>query len=131
MQETKIVNTRNYMMTVEDGVQNRGQIQSGARVPVPNAQEKRFQYMDVGVNINCYQIVAHDDYLSINTTFELSSFALPEQSSGSSGLPPVLRQARASMNAVVPVNKQTVIGTIDDVNSTKNYEIAVTATKLK
>jgi hypothetical protein len=35
------------------------------------------------------------------------------------------------MNAVVPVNKQTVIGTIDDVNSTKNYEIAVTATKLK
>jgi hypothetical protein len=42
-----------------------------------------------------------------------------------------LRQARTSMSAVVPVNKATVVGLIDDINSTKRYEIAVTATKMK
>ena len=129
LQDGKTINTRNYMMTVED--HDRGTLKTGARVPVNNvAPATGFQYLDIGVNIDC-RVVGHDDFASLNTTVEVSSFALPEQASGTSGMPPVVRQAKASMDAVVPVNKPTVIGVIDDVNSTKRYEIAVTATKLK
>ena len=129
LQDGKVINTRNYMMTVENG--DRGSTKTGARVPVTQGQaDKGFMYIDIGVNIDC-RVVGRDDFASVNTTIEVSSFALPEQSSNTSGLPPVLRQARAQMAAVVPVNKQTVIGSIDDANSTKRYEIALTATKIK
>jgi hypothetical protein len=129
LQDGKVINTRNYMLTVEDG--DRGSSKVGARVPVSNGMgEKQFSYMDIGVNIDC-RVVGRGDYVSLATTVEISSFALPEQTANTSGLPPVLRQARANMAAVVPVNKATIIGVIDDVNSSKRYEIAVTATKMK
>ena len=129
LQDGKLINTRNYMMTVENG--DWGRTKTGSHVPVRTGPaDQSVQYVDVGVNIDC-RAVGRDDYASLNTTVEVSSFALPEQTSGTSGLPPVLRQARANMAAVVPVNKQTVIGVIDDANSTKRYEIAVTATKMK
>ncbi len=129
LQDGKTINTRNYEMTLED--RERGSTRIGARVPVNNVGPSTgFQYLDIGINIDC-RVVGHDDYASLNTTVEVSSFALPEQATGTNGLPPVVRQARTNMAAVVPVNKQTVIGLIDDVNSTKRYEIAVTATRLK
>jgi hypothetical protein len=129
LQGGKVINTRNYMMTVEDG--DRASTKTGARVPVSAGGDKGFQYIDIGVNIDC-RAVGRGDYASLSTVVEMSSFALPEQTSAtSSGLPPVLRQVRAQMNAVVPVNKATVIGSMDDANSSKRYEIAVTATKLK
>jgi hypothetical protein len=129
LQDGKVINTRNYMMTVEDG--DRGSSRIGARVPVSNGvNEKGFSYMDIGINIDC-RVVGRGDYASLGTTVEISSVALPDQTSNTAGLPPVLRQARANMAAVVPVNKATVIGVIDDANSTKRYEIAVTATNLK
>ena len=126
LQDGKLINTRNYSMTVENG--DRGNVQVGARVPV-NSGDKGIQYMEVGTNINC-RVVGKENFASLNTVVEVSSFALPEQSQNSS-TPPVLRQLRANMAAVVPENKQTIIGSIDDANSTKRYEIAVTATKLK
>jgi hypothetical protein len=43
----------------------------------------------------------------------------------------LMRQMRTEMAAVVPIGKQTVIGAIDDASSTKRYEVAVTATRLK
>jgi hypothetical protein len=129
LQDGKVINTRNYLMTVENG--DRGSTKTGARVPIAmGTTDKQYNYLDIGVNIDC-RVVGRDDYASIATTVEISSFALPEQTSNTSGLPPVLRQVRTNMAAVVPVNKPTVIGSIDDANSTKRYEIAVTATRLK
>jgi len=125
LQDGKAINSRNYVMTIES--YDRGDAKVGARVPVPTGINQ-VQYMDVGVNIGC-RVVAKDDFVSLHTTVEISSFALPEQAT--TGGQPVVRQMRTEMAAVVPNGKQTLIGIIDDVNSTKRYEIAVTATKLK
>jgi hypothetical protein len=130
MQDGKVLNSRTYLMTVENT--DRAEAKTGARVPVSlggSGTPGPIQYMDVGVNITC-RVNGRDDYASLRTTIEISSFALPEQATVP-GTQPVVRSMRTDMAAVVPVNKQTVIGAIDDVNSTKRYEIAVTATKMK
>jgi hypothetical protein len=127
LQDGKPINSRNYSMTVEN--RGRGNLRTGARVPVTST-DKGLQYMDIGVNIDCGNVRAREENVSFNTSIEISSFALPEQSP-TSGTPPVLRNMRAQMDASVPVGKPTLIGIIDDANSTKRYEIAVTATKLK
>jgi hypothetical protein len=131
LQDGKAINSRNFVMTIEDN--DRGEAKVGARVPVnvggtvPNSQ---WQYMDVGVNINC-RISGKGDYAALRTMIEISSFALAEQQGSGPAAQPVVRQMRTDMAAVVPLGKPTVIGIIDDVNSTKRYEVAVTATKLK
>lgn len=132
LQDGKAINSRNYMMTIED--RDWGEAKVGARVPVntggggPSMPTSQWQYMDIGINIRC-RPVGMNDFTSLQTTVEISSFALPEKEATASQ--PVVRQMKTDMAAVVPNGKQTVIGVIDDVNSTKRYEIAVTATRLK
>lgn len=128
LQDGKAINARNYSMIVEN--RGRGDLRTGARVPVTVSNDKGMQYMDIGVNIGCGNVRAKEDNVTFNTSIEVSSFALPEQST-TGGTPPVLRNMRAQMDAAVPLGKPTVIGIIDDANSTKRYEVAVTATKLK
>lgn len=125
LQDGKVINSRSYIMTIAD--RERGEVKVGARVPVPTS-ETTGQYMDVGTNIQC-KVVGATDFTLLETSIEISSFALPEQSPGRTQ--PIVRQMHTSMAAVVPNGKQTIIGVMDDVNSTKRYEIAVTATKLK
>ena len=128
LQDGKAINSRNYSMIVEN--RGRGSLRTGSRVPVTVSTDKGIQYMDIGVNIDCGNVRAKEDNVTFNASIEVSSFALSEQSP-TSGTPPVLRNMRAQMDAAVPVGKPTVIGIIDDANSTKRYEVAVTATKLK
>jgi hypothetical protein len=133
LQDGKAINSRNYAMSIEDG--KRGEAKVGARVPVSTGMVggiPQFQYLDVGVNLLCV-VEGKGDYASLRTTIEISSFAIPEQATAAvnSDVRPVLRQMRAELPAVVPLAKPTVIGTVDDVNSTKRYEVSVTATKLK
>ena len=129
LQDGKAINTRTYVMTVED--HQWGEAKVGARVPVSTSMSptgpSTFQYMDIGINIRC-KPSGMNEFTSLQTSVEISSFALPEEKTTGQ---PVVRQMKTDMAAAVPNGKQTVIGVIDDVNSTKRYEIAVTATKLK
>lgn len=130
LQDGKAINSRNYIMTVED--HQWGESKVGARVPVASSSSptgpSTYQYMDIGINIRCRPI-GMNDFTSLQTMVEISSFALPDEKTSVSL--PVVRQMKTDMAAAVPNGKQTVIGVIDDVNSTKRYEISVTATKLK
>lgn len=128
LQDGKLLNTRNYMMVMEDSYRT-SELKIGSRVPLKD--ERGLNYLDVGTNINCH-IEGNSPSVGLNCSFEVSSFSLPEQkvTSGENSAP-VLNQMRASIPAVVPEGKQTVIGIIDDPGSTRRYEIAVTATKLR
>ncbi len=133
VQDGKTINSRNYLMTVEDN--DRGEAKVGARVPVATSSVggvNQFQYIDVGVNINA-RVVGKGDYAAVRTMLEISGFAIPEQTTVTvnSAVQPVMKQMRTEMAAVVPLGKPTVIGMVDDVNSTKRYEVQLTATKLK
>ena len=129
LQDAKLVNTRNYMMIVDDGYRTSG-LKMGSRVPVKD--EKDFRYLDVGTNIGCHHASSQGAFVALDCSIELSSFALPEEkvTAGLNAVP-VLNQLQSTVSAMVPDGKQTVIGIIDDPSSTKRYEIAVTATKLK
>jgi len=133
LQDGKTVNTRNYMMILEDSRGSWGEIKIGSRVPVvtgnvPNA----WQYLDIGTNINCrVGNKIQRPLVPLNCTVEVSSFSLPEQKSTAAGGNPVVNQIKSNVPAVVAEGKQTVITTIDDPSSTRRYEIALTATKVE
>jgi len=130
LQDGKVINTRSYTLIVQDGYRH-ADLKIGSKVPV-RTKENDFQYLDIGTNISCNHLEEQAPLLGLECTVEISNFALPDQklTSGITSAP-VLNQVRADIPALVPEGKQTVIGMIDDPNSTRRYEIAVTPTKIK
>ena len=60
---------------------------------------------------------------------ELTSLATQEQVNASS--PPVLRVTSQRVNGIVPLDKPTVIATLDEVNSNRRMQVEATITKMK
>ena len=60
---------------------------------------------------------------------ELTSLATQEQVSA--GSPPVLRVTSQRVNGIVPLDKPTVIATLDEVNSNRRMQVEATITKMK
>ena len=118
-----IVNTRNYQMLLEDKAV--GKVRASNRVPIP--YEKGFQYMDVGLNMDC-KITERDTDISVYVEMEISDFAAPGQEKVS---PPLLRTIRSEVRAGIPVGKPTVVSVVDDTATKRRYELEVTATKVK
>ena len=125
----KVVNTRDYAAVMQE-TSGPLDLKIGSRVPVKN--EKDFSYMDIGTSIRCWNLQAQPPSVAMNCTVEISNFALPEQKLQTGiATAPVLNQIRSETHAVVEEGKQAVISSVDDPNSTKRYETAVTATKVK
>ena len=133
MQDSRVVNTRAYSMNVEDGY--RGNLKSGARVPVPVGvgpakEASSFQYMDIGMTIDC-RIRSRADYLSLDTTVEMTTIAGSEQMPTAPTSAPVVRSSRTVVPAGVIPGKPTIIASLDDPLGNRRFQIEVTATKLK
>jgi type II secretory pathway component GspD/PulD (secretin) len=132
----KKVNSRSYsMLALED---RRGQFRVGSRVPVATGSvsggssstvNTQFQYLDVGVNIDC-RVTGTEDNLALDGTVEVSQISMPSQSPGALNQP-VIRQSKTAFGAGVPVGKQTLLATLDEVDAPRHMEIEVTATKVK
>ena len=71
IEDGKRLNSRNYMMVVEDG--HWGKIRVGNRVPYQST-EKQFQYQDVGMNIDC-RPREREDSVALVIGVEFSSVA--------------------------------------------------------
>jgi hypothetical protein len=130
MDGSKQVNSRHYVMTVED--RNWGRIRVGNRVPLATSvgEEKgttSYQWQDTGMNIDCHPSkIGESLYLSINV--EASGLASEEQTSK---LLPIFRQQRLQAGGVVTLGKPTLMGSMDDVTSNHRYDVEVTATEVK
>ncbi len=130
----KQINHRKYSLSVEathgrTAGKDWGQVRVGRRVPVAvGANDKQIQYMDVGMNLDC-SLRQEDGSLLLESRVEMSSVV----TGGDLAAPgaPVTRQARANMVSVLTPGKPTVIGTLDDVDSNRSYQIEVTATRMK
>jgi len=125
MEEGKAVNSRKYMMVVEDG--NRGKIRVGNRVPY-QVGEKMYQYQEVGMNIDCVP-KQRDENLELYTSVEFSSLAPELQAAPTFN--PVVRTERSEIESAVTLGKPTLVAAMDDVISNRHFEIEVTATKVK
>jgi hypothetical protein len=112
-------------MVLEEG--NYGSFRVGNRVPV--VLEKGPQYLDVGINIDC-RPRERGDAVSLEIHVESSSVVAqePPQTATSN---PVFRQQRTNISPIVTPGKPTLVASMDDVLSSRRYEIEVTATKVK
>jgi hypothetical protein len=130
----KKINSRSYSMQIPDNPAHGGplpwtewkRLRVGSQVPIP-AGEKGFTYRDVGMDIDCRYFLMENGKLDMATTWEYSSLG------GEQGhdLPtPVIRHVRSEVEAVVPLDKPTVISEVDDVASTRRYVFEVKVTKV-
>jgi|SRR5215475_7333619 len=131
MQDGKRINARSYSALVR--LSDKGSIRLGNRVPVMTANAKegnQFQYLDIGVSIDCRVEQEVESGITLFTNVETSSLA-PEQPGENRTGAPVIRQIRYSVDNVVPLGKQTLLGSADEVDGTRRLQIEVTATKVR
>ena len=129
----KKINSRSYSMLVRaDAIPkftDTKRLRVGSRVPYATGtgSASTFQYQDVGMNIDCRLLPMGNGNVVIDTNWEYTSL---EPGASHDTLPPVFRQVRSSVEAVVPVSKPTVISEMDDVASTHHYVFEVKVTKI-
>jgi hypothetical protein len=132
----KQINQRKYSLSAEathGPGKDWARVRVGRRVPVPVAAKPggeplNFQYMDVGMSLDC-ALREDDGGLVLETSVEMSSVVTGGELAAQGA--PVTRQARANMVSLLTPGKPTIIGTLDDVDSTRSYQIEVTATRMK
>ena len=126
IEDGKRLNSRNYMMLVEDGVPGRIRVQN--RVPYSSGGTQ-WQYHDVGMNIDC---TPHErgDGVALVIHVEFSSIP-PRDQTASTSPNAVFRSQRAEIEPIVTFGKPVLVASMDDVVSNRHYEIEVTATKVK
>jgi 3D (Asp-Asp-Asp) domain-containing protein len=125
LEDGKRINTRQYSMYLNADDAN--EIKIGTRVPV-EGKEGEFQYLDVGTSIWC-RIEERDSSLPLSVRAEISNFAMPEQQAQQ--VRPVLRQLSIKASTVAQLGKPMVVGSVDDPNSKRQFQLEVTVTKLK
>jgi hypothetical protein len=125
LEDGKKLNARHYSMNLTGG--NFKELKIGTRVPIESEQGK-FQYLDVGTSIRS-KIYGAQEAPILDVTVEVSNFANPDQNTH--GGQPLLRQIFISGSPLLMFDKPMIIGTLDDPNSKRQYQLEVTATKIK
>lgn len=129
----KIVNTRRYSMGLTATESN--EIKIGARVPVtssssPGTDIVQWQYLDVGTNIWA-QLREHGDELMLAVRSDVSNLDTSNESEHAKISNPIVRQIKISGSTLLVVGKPILIGSMDDPNSKRQFQLEVTVTKLK
>ena len=126
MEDGKRINSRQYSMNLngDDG----NEIRIGTRVPV-EAKQGEFQYLDVGTKIYC-RLAERKGQLELHVRAEISNFAVPEQGQEHNAHP-VLRQLNINASTVALLNKPMTVGSVDDPNSRRQFQLDVTVSKLR
>jgi len=130
MEDGKKINTRQYSINLSTNNDFK-EIKIGTRVPVKAAAEKdtfQYQYLDVGTNIRA-RIKEQENGLLLDVSCEISRIADPEQAKP--GFGPIIRRMNINASTIGTVGKPVVIGSADDPDSKRQFQIEVTATKLK
>jgi len=143
LENGKKINTRQYAMEViaersgpqdglvKDFVGHGQEIKIGTRVPIEFDQGK-LQYLDVGTNIRC-RLLEDETGLSVDTHAEVSSLVPRSETdiSHSAMQDPIVRQISINATTVITPGKLTSLGTVDDPDSKRQFQLEVTATKLR
>ena len=136
LEDGKKINTRQYSINLNGG--DHSDIKIGSRVPVETNHAGEYQYLDVGTSIWCRMRDYRDvpwlgDDLLLDVQSDISNFAGSEQPRQATGpMPgPLIRQMKINANTIVTVGKQISLGTVDDPNSKRQFQLEVLVTKLK
>jgi hypothetical protein len=141
IEDGKKINSRQYALNLNAGESD--QLKVGTRVPV-EVKQGEIQYLDVGTSIWCrlrdhgnrepsdrglreLSWLGNDVMVNVNT--EISNFAVPDQQGAS--LRPAIRQMKIESGTIAIVGKQMVVGSVDDPNSKRQFQLEMVVTKLK
>lgn len=111
----------------------RGSIRVGNRVPYISHSGGQagadFGYEDVGMNIDCSLLDVPPTQGNALLTTSIKWWTVTGKDTVTGN--PLLRNLEFSEPALVPLDKPTVIGAVDDVNSDHQYQIEVTVKKVE
>lgn len=129
----KKLNSRSFSLILTGNA--KGTLHAGTRVPIssgdPSKGNVQFQYFDVGQKIDGQVIGETERTISLRQFIEFNNFALPEQASGGTYLPPMVRTFNSDTTSTVDLGRPTIVSTLDDPSSKHAFQIEVTATRLK
>lgn len=123
----KKINSRHCSMNLTAGGAN--EIKIGTRVPVLTTTPQ-VQYMDVGTNIWANLREVGDD-LQLEVRSDVSNLDVSATRDHGSISAPIVRQIQLNGKTLLVIGKTIVLGTIDDPNSDHEFQLEVTATKLR
>ena len=135
VEDGKRINTRHYIMDLA-GEQGQ-EIKIGTRVPVVSGgstigmhgeMNTQYQYIDVGTNIGAHlnRLFGGDVQLRVNC--EVSNM---DTTDPASKLGPIIRQIKIEGSTLLAFGKPILIGSADDPNSKRQFQLEVTVTKLR
>jgi hypothetical protein len=133
MEDGKTINTRHYSMNLTQGEGN--EIKIGARVPVTtgssnNPTTTQYQYLDVGTRIDArLEALGGETKLHVNS--EVSNLDTTTDQHLGPVSAPIIRQIKIEGSTLLVVGKPILIGSVDDPNSKRQFQLEVTATKLR
>jgi len=130
----KKINSRSYSMQIPNISTGREKIpwtdwkrvRVGSQVPIP-AGEKGFTYKDVGMDIDCRYFLTGNGKFTMDTNWDYTSMGNDQERNNPT---PVFRHVSSQVEAVVTLDKPTVISEVDDVASTHRYVFEVKVTKV-
>lgn len=126
IEESKTINARQYSINVSTN-QQPGEIKDGTRVPV-EAKQGEFQYLDIGTRISARVFEDKWGQTGVVVNVEMSSFALDDQDKRDTH--PLIREVSINAITLLQSNKSLVMGSADDPNSKRRFQLEMTATKL-
>lgn len=118
----KTVNSRSFNMIVGTEKGNQA-LRTGGRVPYTTGPGQ-FNYLDVGVNIDCRDVRATGSSVQMYILAEISSVVNPTEGPPSV---PTIRQNRWNASVIVPMRKPMVIFSSDDLATKRTVQVEVTA----
>jgi hypothetical protein len=93
--------------------------------------EKQYQYLDVGTTIRC-ESREHGDDTELIVNAEVSDIDTPAAGAlVTPYLAPIIRQVKLEGRVLLIPGKPILIGSVDDPNSKRQFQLEVTATKLR
>ena len=132
LEDGKKINSRHYSMNLTAG--SGDEIRIGTRVPVRTGSDpvanNMLQYMDVGTKIWANLREAGDD-VQLEVRSEISNLDRAPGHDSNPALPPIVRQIQLRGSTLLVVGKPIIIGSVDDPNSNRQFQLEVTVTKLK
>ena len=128
LEDGKRINSRQYSLNLNSN-DSSDNLEIGTKVPV-EVKEGEVHYLDVGTSILA-RIGEHRGQTELTVRAEVSNFSTPEQGQDKHDPHPALRQLKISGSTLLPLGKPMVIGSVDDPNSKRTFQLEVTVTKLK
>jgi hypothetical protein len=126
LEDGKKINTRQYSMNLNGNDSN--DLKIGTRVPL-EGKEGQFEYIDVGTNISA-RMQSRNGQVEVFVHTDMSNFAVPEQAQVHDPHP-VIRQLKISGSTLAVLGKPMIIGSVDDPNSKRQFQVEVTVNKLR